>query len=355
MKKYVLNTTVPFLTATDVIGLYPVESDIFVHFHNAFDELGFENVGNCWLHQRTKLENNFSAMAEKIQSIAHDSPIIAFNSINYGSENVLDGQVQNFIKNLKKNHKNIISLTFIPDVYPKRGEDIIKIIQECLEFSDLIIVPYIQITEFIEFKKIDIDTTKIMGIPCVPTKFIGDMKNNPKIIDFAYMGTAKGLRMQSLKELISYNSKTFISTISRVPIEQNPTRKVSDYLKILGAAKLSINTFAHPAFPIGKLRNFTEISAPGVLPGRVAESISASCIPFFVYEGPYSEPLILGENIENKLPIWGCTIDTLKREVDSFLSGYSSEQVHNICKSYHQDYLSSFSILNPVLEKLNLK
>lgn len=350
----VINNVAPYFTLgnSDIIGFWPIESDIFYHFSNAFADLGFNEILPDWICANKTLSMDETASLKKLETLPSDEKIIIFNSTNFGYSNKIDEIAYKYSNDIKSCFKNSVSVTFLPDPHVNRGQELLSLVHECLEYSDWILSPYPAIVDILNNAgSRNFDSSKIICIDCVPTRFhLDDAKNN-KSVDVCYVGSAKHQRMRAIQELISEPLRFYVDTSGRFDSPLNTTRTVKSYMDRLSNSRMTIATFAHAARPVGVYNNL-EIHSPGVLPGRVAEAIACGCIPFLIYEYIGAKRHCLPANAEGKFPIWETFYPSIRDDARTFFNNYDEAKMKSVCRDYHQKHLCAGKILGPLLTKI---
>ena len=144
-KIYFINTCIPHIVRDSIfIGEFPVDSDVFVNFNRAFNDLDYVGINIFYTFGNgTILIDELKSIQAIDENLNHDDIIIVFNSINEnineGNNEAISHNISNYIKN---KYKNSIVLTFIPDAHPN-NLNLQKIVETFYTISDKIITPYI--------------------------------------------------------------------------------------------------------------------------------------------------------------------------------------------------------------------
>ena len=354
-KIYFINTCIPHIVRDSIfIGEFPVDSDVFVNFNRAFNDLDYVGINIFYTFGNgTILIDELKSIQAIDENLNHDDIIIVFNSINEnineGNNEAISHNISNYIKN---KYKNSIVLTFIPDAHPN-NLNLQKIVETFYTISDKIITPYID-TENI-FKmiyKADKFVDKFYYIKNIPTIFNGDKIINSvfdKIYDITFLGTSRSNRTNAMKILLNIDFLNFkFDNTGRKFTQSNQLRYYDDFTRILNYSKFSLCTPSTSFIKIAKLHEFNIFSRP-VFPGRVAECIAAGCIPLYMTEHDEIIPL---ESIDENFPVLLTNLKNLENDFKTALHNYDFEKTIANLKQYHETYLSSRAILKPLLDQI---
>jgi hypothetical protein len=108
-KIYFINTCIPHIARDSIfIGEFPVDSDVFVNFNRAFNDLDYVGINIFYKFGiGTILIDELKSLQAIDDNLNHDDIIIVFNSIN---ENINEGNNEAISHNISSYIKNKYTL-----------------------------------------------------------------------------------------------------------------------------------------------------------------------------------------------------------------------------------------------------
>jgi hypothetical protein len=339
------------------VGAYPVDSDIFFHFCNAFNDLGWNVCLPTWRGESGSLHLEARQTSDRVDAImrAGCEQLIVFMDLNYvptGDTNEMDAIA--LTRSLVDRYGQKVRVTtFVGDAYMR--EDLIEILQACAAISDLVISPYQATVDVLNlFGHSDV-ARKVHTIACVPLRFFAGLNQETaddlRPFDVCYVGSLKKARASALQSVLSIDGvKLNVSTAGRLPESNNPTRQIAAYLDIYLRSAYSICSAAVPRRVIAKLHQGLHVVQPPVFPGRVAESIVCGCLPIYVKDSP-DETLPIPK-VQDHFPYFEISPETMHRDLPAIVSNRGLIPPLDAFRRYHQRFLCADAVLKPLIDRL---
>lgn len=265
------------------IGAFPVEADCDYHYTKSFESLGYTVTKALW---RIENENMYLDVSRTLDSIkleikTYGSITILFECNFRISQNESLKQLYTAIRFLRDKGLDIKLIAQVPDSWARL--DLLQILGE-LDFVDKIIVFNDSIIEVMREHGLQNSIVdRCVFTPSLPVVFTGGdptLKN----IDFCYIGSPKGYRLQRIGDIMMYrNIHYLIFTNGRDASEFNPFRSTKSYLDAYRFSKFSIISCVSTPRYFRHTHNRL-IRIPGQLPGRFAESLSVLSVPIYFQE-----------------------------------------------------------------------
>jgi len=362
-KALVLST--PFLVDPQdpgQVGTYPVDSDIFFHFGNALNDLGWETIFPAWTLDRGRLRIDEALSLSQVQTHIDGGcdQLTVFFDVNFvPSTDNNEGHCVRLAQQLRERYGSRVRVaTFIPDAY--LHPNLKEILEACAQVSDIVISPYRGTAAVVQLMRLTGVGDKLRTIATVPTRFFADLlvtdPQEPRVFDVCYVGslsTTKSLRADAMQVLLTVDGiKLCFSTAGRTPVLSNPTRQITDYLRIYCSSVFSVCSPAGPQALVANMHETLLVYQPAVFPGRVAESICCACLPLYIRENRH-EVLPLPQTGKN-FPY----IDILPGDMAASLPGILDYRRQGLLpaledfREYHARYLSAQAVLQPLVEEL---
>jgi hypothetical protein len=339
------------------VGPYPVDSDIFFHFCNAFNDIDW-NVGlPVWKQDSGNLYLGVAETSDRVDAIMTTGcqELIIFLDLNYvPRDDSIEMDAIELTRKIVHHHGSRVRVaTFVGDAYMR--EELVEILRACAQISDVVISPYQATVDVLNLLGHSEIAQKIHTIPCVPLRFFAavsqDPKDNFRVFDVCYVGSLKKARASALQSVLTVDGvRLNISTAGRLPEKSNPTRQIADYLDIYLKSAFSICSAAVPQRVIAKLHQGLHIVQPPVFPGRVAESIACGCLPIYVKESAIENLPI--PKVQDHFPYIDISQDTMDQDLPRIISNRALIPPVEMFRDYHQQYLSADAVLKPLIDRL---
>jgi hypothetical protein len=339
------------------VGAYPVDSDIFFHFRNAFNDLGWNVCLPTWRNESGSLYLEVQQTSDRVDAImqAGCEELIVFLDLNYvptgdTNETAAIGLARRLVD---RYGQKVRVTTFVADAYMR--EDLIGILQACAAISDIVISPYQATVDVLNlFGHPDV-ARKVHTIACVPLRFFAgsdqQMPDDFRPFDVCYVGSLKKARASALQSVLSVDAvRLNISTAGRLPERNNPTRQIAAYLDIYLRSAYSICSAAVPRRVIAQLHQGLHVVQPPVFPGRVAESIVCGCLPIYVKDSP--DETVPIPKIQDGFPYIEISPDAIHRDLPAIVSNRGLIPPVDAFRRYHERFLSAHAVLTPLIDRL---
>ncbi len=339
------------------VGSYPVDSDIFFHFCNAFKDIGWDVCLPDWQLEAGQLTLAVEPTSDRVDALMDRGceQLTAFLDLNYvpsGDTNETDA-VALTRRLLDRYGPRMRVAAFVGDSYMRDG--LVEIMQACAEIADIVISPYQGTIDVLTLLGHADIAGKVHTIPCVPPRFFAGSSraaaDSARVFDACYVGSLKRPRASALRAALNIEGiKLNISTAGRVPEKNNHTRRIEDYLDIYLKSAFSICSAAVPQRVIATVHESLHVVQPPVFPGRVAESIACGCLPIYV-TGCALETLPIPKT-QDDFPWIGIPEDAIERDLPRVISSRRRIAPVEAFRSYHRQFLSAEAVLGPVIQRL---
>lgn len=340
-----------FVTGKDwTCGEYPLEADLYFHFKQSFQALGYALVEPKWNFQGGRI---FIDKADLSRLLDEERFSCCMLEINFETSDKYAPTVwfkdPDLVEKLRQRIGCVI--TFIGDAYP-RGK-IVEVIEAAHAVSTVVWCPYQGARGMLQLMDRPDLVGKIDTTPAVPTVFTESTFTKfpeNKAYEVSYIGTSKRIRLNAIAEFCRLdNVKMFVNTTTRDFNSLNDAKPMQYFLDILQNSVSTITSTARTPDPMPTAFEGVQAKYPEVFSGRFVEAISRGCMPIYIARDGQDFPPL--PNLQQgthyfrveQVHEYNITLRALR--------GIDRNATIRALRDYHAAYLSPQAMLAPILER----